>query len=60
MSDIEDFLMRSGQNVINHCERLLSSCRSDEERERLRRLIGNGEQFLEWLARRGISRRLAV
>jgi hypothetical protein len=50
MSDAVDFLVRSSRKVIRHCERLLSSCTSDEESERLRRLIGREEQFLRSLA----------
>ncbi|CAN7688637.1 hypothetical protein LJR220_006635 [Bradyrhizobium sp. LjRoot220] len=51
MPEAETFLVRSGQNVISHCERLLASSTSHDESERLRRLIGKEEKFLASLAR---------
>jgi len=60
MPDAADFLVRSARNVIGHCEHLLATSRSDDEREQLRRLVGQEEQFLASLAQSATADRLAT
>jgi hypothetical protein len=47
MFDLQKLIAESHQKLIGHYRQLLATSKSDEERERIRRLIGTHEQFLQ-------------
>ena len=47
MFDLRKFIAESHRKIIEHYRQLLATSKSDEERERIRRLIERHEQSLQ-------------